>query len=334
MRVLVTGVAGFIGFSLSARLLAEGNDVFGIDNLNSYYDTNLKHARLAQLNHEPKFIFEHLDITHRQEMASFFQSNKFDFVVHLAAQAGVRYSLENPLAYVDSNLCGFANMLEGCRHSQVSHLIFASSSSVYGANSKVPFSVTDNADNPVSFYAATKKANELMAYSYSHLYGIPITGLRFFTVYGSWGRPDMSYFKFAQAIDANIPIDIYNFGKMRRDFTHITDVIETLVRVILNPPAKKSPQKSSAIEVTEKAAPYRVYNIGNSSPVELCYFVEVLEYELGKKSIKNFKPMQPGDILVTYADISELIDDIGYKPRISIEEGLHEFVAWYRNYYN
>ncbi len=327
MNILITGVAGFIGYHLAQRLLTEGQQVYGIDNLNDYYDVSLKKARLSQLTPQSGFTFQYLDLSDsrrdsfasRAGMLQLFKDNKFDRVVHLAAQAGVRHSLENPFAYVDSNLVGFANLLEGCRHSQIEHLVFASSSSVYGANTKVPFAVEDNVDRPISLYAATKKANELMAHSYSHLYNLPTTGLRFFTVYGPWGRPDMAYFKFVHAIAENRAIDVYNYGKMKRDFTYIDDVIEGVVRVTYKPPVARTP--------------YKIYNIGNNSPVALGKFIETIEKEMGKTAIKNFLPMQPGDVPATYADVDELIKDVGFQPTTSIEQGIASFVRWYKNYY-
>lgn len=328
MKILVTGVAGFIGFHLAQRLLAEGMQVYGIDNLNAYYDVKLKKARLDRLYPQNGFIFQFLDLSDRLGTAQLFQDHSFDYVVHLAAQAGVRYSLHNPFAYVDSNLSGFVNVLEGCRHSQVGHLVFASSSSVYGNNTKVPFATTDNVDHPISLYAATKKSNELMAHAYSHLYNLPTTGLRFFTVYGPWGRPDMAYFKFVQAIAANQPIDVYNFGKMQRDFTYIDDVIEGLVRVMQNPP------QASNQDTAISKAPYKLYNIGNNNPVELMTFIEVIEKALGKQAKKNLLPMQPGDVFSTYADVDDLMQDLDFKPVTQIEQGIERFVQWYRDYYS
>lgn len=331
MRVLVTGVAGFIGYHLAQRLLAEGDEVFGIDNLNDYYDVSLKKARLAQLYPQSKFTFQFLDLSDRQGMALLFQTQTFDCVINLAAQAGVRYSLQNPLAYVDSNITGFVNLLEGCRQSQIKHLVFASSSSVYGANTKVPFAVSDSVDHPVSLYAASKKANELIAHTYSHLYQLPTTGLRFFTVYGPWGRPDMAYFKFVRAIEAGKPIDVYNFGEMQRDFTYVDDVIEGVVRVMHQPP--RSSLSADSSHTSTSRAPYKLYNIGNNSPVELMRFIEIIEQALGKSVKKNLLPMQPGDVSSTYADVDDLMNDVGFKPSTSIEVGIQRFVQWYRDYY-
>ena len=324
MKVLITGVAGFLGYHLAQKLLGDDKQVYGIDNLNNYYDVNLKKARLAQLTLNNKFEFQLLDLNNREGILQLFQTQNFDCVVNLAAQAGVRYSLENPFAYIDSNLVGFANILEACRHTQPQHLIFASSSSVYGANSKIPFSVNDNVDNPVSLYAATKKANELMAHSYSHLYSLSITGLRFFTVYGAWGRSDMAYFKFVRAIQQNQPINIFNYGKMQRDFTYIDDVIEGVVRVMHQPPQPNFGNSN---------ARYKIYNIGNNQPVELLTFIEVIEKAMGKKAIKNFLPMQPGDVPQTYADVDDLMRDVGFKPTTNIEEGIEKFVCWYKYFY-
>jgi UDP-glucuronate 4-epimerase len=327
MKILVTGVAGFIGFHLAQRLLAEGMQVYGIDNLNDYYDVNLKKARLAQLEPLAGFTFQFLDLSDRLGIAELFQNQTFDCVVHLAAQAGVRYSLQNPFAYADSNLSGFLNILEGCRHHQVNHLVFASSSSVYGANTKVPFATSDSVDHPISLYAATKKANELMAHAYSHLYNLPTTGLRFFTVYGPWGRPDMAYFKFVQAVANNKPIDVYNYGNMQRDFTYIDDVIEGVVRVMHKPPL------ADHQDTLISKAPYKLYNIGNNSPIELMAFIEVIEKALGKQATKNLLPMQPGDVYSTYADVDDLMRDVGFKPGTPVEEGIERFVQWYRDYY-
>jgi UDP-glucuronate 4-epimerase len=327
MKILVTGVAGFIGYHLAKKLLDENNLVYGIDNLNEYYDVQLKMDRLNQLKEHPSFIFQKLDLSDRVLMADLFISNRFDIVVNLAAQAGVRYSIENPHTYVDSNLTGFVNLLEGCRHGQVKHLVFASSSSVYGANKKIPFAVTDDVNQPISLYAATKKANELIAYTYSHLYQIPTTGLRFFTVYGAWGRPDMAYFKFVKAIEEGRSIDVYNFGEMQRDFTYIDDVIEGIIRVMQKIPSSKQ------ADYIFTSAPYRLYNIGNNQPVSLSRFIQVIEKSLGKSANKNLLPMQPGDVSITYADIDDLIKDVGFRPTTSVEDGIAHFVDWYRCYY-
>ncbi|MHB8709829.1 MAG: NAD-dependent epimerase [Desulfuromonadales bacterium] len=332
-RILVTGAAGFIGFHLSKRLLARGDQVVGLDNLNDYYEVSLKEARLNQLTEKENFRFVRLDLADRPGMAELFARERFDVVVNLAAQAGVRYSLVNPHAYVDANLVGFMNVLEGCRHHGVQHLVYASSSSVYGANTAMPFSVHDNVDHPLSLYAASKKANELMAHTYSHLYNLPTTGLRFFTVYGPWGRPDMALFLFTKAILAGEPIDVFNFGKMRRDFTFIDDIVEGVVRVA-DRPARPNPDWSGdAPDPGTSRAPYRLYNIGNHNPVELMRLIEVLEDALGKKAEKNFLPIQPGDVPATYADVDDLINDVGFKPSTSIETGVGNFVKWYREYY-
>ena len=329
VKIIVTGAAGFIGFHLSQKLLDLGHQVLGIDNLNDYYDVALKQARLSQLVDHPNFEFQKLELSNPSTTAAIFKSFNPEIVVHLAAQAGVRYSIQNPHAYVDSNLVAFVNILEGCRHHQVKHLVYASSSSVYGANTKVPFSVDDPVNTPVSFYAATKRANELMAYTYSHLYQIPITGLRFFTVYGPWGRPDMAYFSFTRNILARQTIDIFNNGNMRRDFTYIDDIIEGIIRVITKPPQPELQSNPSNIPVP----PHRIYNIGNNQPVKLLHFLEVLENCLGIKAEKRFLPMQPGDVLETYADIDDLMRDTGFKPETSIEIGLSRFVDWYIEYY-
>lgn len=329
MKVLVTGAAGFIGFFLSKRLLDDGAEVVGIDNLNDYYDVSLKRDRLAQLEKYEKFSFQLIDLSDRVAMEKLFKNNTFDVVVNLAAQAGVRYSIENPQAYVDSNLVGFANILEGCRNSKVGHLVYASSSSVYGFNKKIPFSTDDNVDYPVSLYAATKKSNELMAHSYSHLYDLPVTGLRFFTVIGPWGRPDMAYFKFTKAILAGKPIDVYNHGEMKRDFTYIDDIVEGIVRIMTKKPFGSEPSDGDS-----KKAPYMVYNIGNNNPVELGTFISAIEKSLGKKAVKNMLPMQPGDVPATYADIDALANDVGFKPATSVEDGIEKFVAWYKGYYS
>lgn len=332
-RILVTGCAGFIGFYVARRLVEEGHEVFGLDNLNEYYDVNLKKARLSQLTDHPHLRFIKMDLSDREGMARLFHDENFGKVVHLAAQAGVRYSLTNPHAYVDSNLVGFLNILEGCRHNGIEHLVFASSSSVYGANTKMPFSVHDNVDHPVSLYAATKKANELMAHTYAHLYGLPCTGLRFFTVYGPWGRPDMALFLFTSAILEDKPIDVFNYGKMSRDFTYIDDVVEGVARVMEKIPRPDPQWSGEHPDCGTSSAPYRIYNIGNHNPVELMAFIEVLEAKLGKKAKINLLPLQPGDVPATYADVSDLVEDVGFTPRTSIEEGVGRFVAWYREYY-
>lgn len=333
MKVLITGSAGFIGFFLAKALLARGDSVVGIDNLNDYYDPALKQARLQDLEQfaqaqqaSQRYAFIPLDMADRAGMAQLFHEYAFDAVVNLGAQAGVRYSIDNPNAYVDSNLVGFVNVLEGCRHSGVKHLVYASSSSVYGMNVKQPFSTADRVDYPISLYAATKKSNELMAHTYSHLFNIPTTGLRFFTVYGPWGRPDMAYFKFTKAILAGKPIDVYNHGNMHRDFTYIDDIIEGVVRIIDRIP---QPQLN---KTTTVQAPYKVYNIGNNQPVTLRRFITALETALGQKAVENHLPMQPGDVPVTYADVDELIADVGFKPATEVEDGLEQFVRWYRGY--
>ena len=333
MIYLVTGAAGFIGFHLSKRLLAQGKSVVGIDNLNEYYDVNLKKARLSELEGNSGFTFYKLDLVDREGVKKLFSENKFDYVVNLAAQAGVRYSLTNPHAYVDCNIVGFLNILEGCRHNDVKHLVFASSSSVYGANTKMPFSVHHNVDHPVSLYAATKKSNELMAHTYSSLYKLPCTGLRFFTVYGPLGRPDMALFLFTRAILENKPIDVFNHGKMKRDFTYIDDIVEGVVRLIDKVPEPDSGWNGDDPDSATSYAPYRLYNIGNNNPVELMKFIEVLEDCLGRKAKKNLLPIQPGDVPATYADVDDLIKDVGFKPSTTIEEGIKKFVEWYREYY-
>ena len=334
MHVLVTGVAGFIGSSTAMRLLARGDTVIGIDNLNDYYDVGLKKARLARFQNEPAFTFIQLDVADRTGIAALFADHRIDRVVHLAAQAGVRYSIENPLAYVDSNLVGFVNILEGCRHSAVAHLAYASSSSVYGANETLPFSVHDNVDHPLSLYAATKKANELMAHTYSSLYGLPTTGLRFFTVYGPWGRPDMALFKFTKNILAGEPIDVYNFGKHRRDFTYIDDIVEGVIRV-LDRPAQSNPDwDGMKPDPGSSRAPWRVYNIGNSDPVELLTYIECIEQALGKKAELNLLPLQPGDVPDTFANVADLVRDVGYQPATPVAEGVQRFIDWYRDYYS
>jgi len=334
MKVLVTGAAGFIGSALSLRLLDRGDEVVGIDNLNDYYDIELKKSRLVRTQDHPGYTDVRIDLEDREGIAALFSEHKPDSVVNLAAQAGVRYSIENPLAYVDTNLLGFANILEGCRHNQVGHLVYASSSSVYGSNTNMPFSVHDNVDHPVSLYAASKKANELMAHTYSHLYRIPTTGLRFFTVYGPWGRPDMALFKFTHNILAGKPIDVFNHGNHRRDFTYIDDIVEGVIRVLDRIPGPNPEWSGDVPDSATSTAPYQLYNIGNNNPVELMRYIEVLEECLGKKAEKNMLPLQPGDVPATYADISDLVRDVNYKPDMSIEQGIANFVDWYRGYYN
>ena len=333
MKVLITGAAGFIGSDLSLRLLERGDEVIGIDNLNDYYDPALKEARLARTKDHPAFTDVRIDIEDRAGMAELFEQHKPDGVVNLAAQAGVRYSLENPNAYIDTNVVGFMNILEGCRHNDVKHLVYASSSSVYGSNTKMPFSVHDNVDHPVSIYAATKKANELMAHTYSHLYRIPTTGLRFFTVYGPWGRPDMALFKFTQKILAGEPIDVFNYGKHRRDFTYIDDIVEGVIRTLDHIPEPNPDWSGDHPDSASSTAPYALYNIGNNEPVELMHYIEVLEDCLGKKAEKNMLPLQPGDVPDTYADVEDLVKDVDYKPDMSVEQGVANFVAWYRDFY-
>ncbi len=333
MRVLVTGAAGFIGAALSERLLGRGDEVIGLDDLNDYYDVELKKARLARLERHSSFRFTKLDVADRAGMASLFGAERFARVVHLAAQAGVRYSIENPHAYVDSNLVGFINVLEGCRHNSVEHLVYASSSSVYGANTRLPFSVHDNVDHPVSLYAASKKANELMAHAYSHLYRLPTTGLRFFTVYGPWGRPDMALFVFTRNILAGEPIDVFNYGKHRRDFTYIDDIVEGVVRV-LDQVAEPNPEWSGDTpDSASSLAPYRLYNIGNNEAIDLERYIELLEACLGRKASKNLLPLQPGDVPDTFADVNALVEDLGYRPSTPVEVGIRRFVDWYREYY-
>ena len=333
MTYLITGAAGFIGFHLSKRLLAQGKSVVGIDNLNDYYDVNLKKTRLRELEENSEFTFYKLDLVDREGVENLFSENKFDYVVNLAAQAGVRYSLTNPHAYIDCNIVGFLNILEGCRHNDVKHLVFASSSSVYGANTKMPFSVHHNVDHPVSLYAATKKSNELMAHTYSSLYKLPCTGIRFFTVYGPLGRPDMALFLFTRAILENKPIDVFNHGKMKRDFTYIDDIVEGVVRLIDKVPEPDPDWNGDNPDSATSYAPYRIYNIGNNNPVELMKFIEVLEDCLGKKAKKNLLPIQPGDVPETYAEVDDLAEDVGFKPATPIEEGIKKFVEWYREYY-
>ena len=332
-RVLITGAAGFIGFHLSRRLLNDGYHVTGIDNMNPYYDIKLKESRLELLNEFKNFSFFGIDISDKNPMKDVFDNNPFDVVVNLAAQAGVRYSIENPNAYVDSNLVGFMNILENCRYSKIKHLVFASSSSVYGANTKMPFSVHHNVDHPVSLYAATKKANELMAHTYSHLYDLPCTGLRFFTVYGPWGRPDMALFLFTKAIFEGKPIKVFNHGKMKRDFTYIDDIVEGVVRVMGKVPEPNPNWDGNDPDPGTSYKKYKIYNIGNNNPVELMHFIEVLESVIGKKAKKDYLDLQPGDVVATYADIDDLTEEVGFKPITSIESGIEEFIQWYKDYY-
>jgi len=332
-KILVTGAAGFIGFHLCRRLLGENDDIVGLDNLNAYYDVKLKETRLAQLEEHRNFRFVRMSLEDREGIKGLCNSAAFDYIINLGAQAGVRYSLINPFAYVDSNITGFLNILEGCRHNPIKHLIFASSSSVYGLNTNMPFSVQQNVDHPISLYAATKRANELMAHTYSYLYGVPTTGLRFFTVYGPWGRPDMVLFLFAKAILADKPIDVFNYGEMKRDFTYIDDIIEGVTRVIPKPPEPNPTWNGNNPNPATSSAPYKLYNIGNNSPVELLKVIEILEESLGKQAKKNFLPIQPGDVPATYAEVNDLAEDVGFKPATSIEDGIKNFVAWYKAYY-
>ena len=334
MKILVTGAAGFIGMHVSQLLLARGDRVVGLDNLNDYYSPQLKRDRLARLTPSAAFEFVHMDVADRPGLASLFAEHKFDRVVHLAAQAGVRYSLQNPHAYIDSNVVGFMNVLEGCRHGGVQHLVYASSSSVYGGNTNMPFSEHHNIDHPVSMYAATKKANELMAHTYSHLFGLPTTGLRFFTVYGPWGRPDMALFLFTQAILEGRAIDVFNHGRMVRDFTYVDDIAEGVVRVLDRPASADPAFDAARSDPARSNAPYRVFNIGNSDPVELMAFIEAIEQALGKAALKNFLPLQDGDVPATFADGSELGEWTGFKPGTPVREGVARFVHWYRSYYN
>jgi UDP-glucuronate 4-epimerase len=331
--VLVTGAAGFIGFALARRILEGGRAVVGIDNVNDYYDPALKEARLAVLRRFKNFTFHRIDLADRQAVEVVFRDGSFGPVVHLAAQAGVRYSLQNPYAYLDANLAGFLNILEGCRHRKTAHLVFASSSSVYGANTRLPFSVHDNVDHPISLYAATKKANELMAHAYSHLYGLPATGLRFFTVYGPWGRPDMAMFIFAKAISEGQPIRLFNYGRMRRDFTYVDDVVAAVERVIARIPAKDSVPPGNELDPGSSAAPWRIYNIGNNRTVEVSRVVEMLEQEFGRKAEIELVAMQPGDVPETCADVDDLMRDVGFRPATPIEDGIRNFVAWYREFH-
>jgi UDP-glucuronate 4-epimerase len=348
MKILVTGTAGFIGSFTAKRLAERGDEVVGVDNLNDYYDVNLKYGRLerdgvARHNAEtgqwawstkhPTYRFRRLELENREQVEDLFRTERFDRVCHLAAQAGVRYSLLNPHSYIDANIAGFMNILEGCRHQAVKHLVYASSSSVYGLNEKYPFSAKDNVDHPISLYAATKKANELMAHTYSHLYGLPTTGLRFFTVYGPWGRPDMALFLFTKAILENKPIDVFNQGKMTRDFTYIDDIVTGVVKVLDHPPGEDMGWNSQTPDPSRSRAPYRLYNIGNSAPVELMAFIGAIEKALGKEARKNMLPMQPGDVAATWADVDDLVRDFGYAPSVKVEEGVERFVRWYREFY-
>ena len=333
MRVLVTGTAGFIGNALALKLLERGDEVIGVDNLNDYYDVTLKKARLARIAAHPGFTDLRIALEDRSAMERAFSAHQPQRVVNLAAQAGVRYSIDNPHVYVESNVVGFLHVLEGCRHHGVEHLVYASSSSVYGANTAMPFSVHHNVDHPMSLYAATKKANELMAHTYSSLYGLPTTGLRFFTVYGPWGRPDMALFKFTRSILAGEPIEVFNHGRHRRDFTYIDDIVEGVIRALDRPPAPNRDWSGETPDAATSYAPYRLYNIGNNQPVELMYFIEVLEECLGRKALKNFLPLQQGDVPATYADIDDLSRDVGFRPDTPIETGIARFVAWYRDYY-
>ncbi len=332
-KILVTGTAGFIGFHLAKRLMERGDEVVGLDNLNDYYDVNLKKARLKQLTVHKSFKEVNMSLEDKVGIEKLFAKEKFDKVVNLAAQAGVRYSLENPHAYIDSNINGFMNILEGCRHNDIQHLVYASSSSVYGANTSMPFSIHDNVDHPLSLYAATKKSNELMAHTYSHLYGMPTTGLRFFTVYGPWGRPDMAMFLFTKAILEGRPIDVFNHGKMLRDFTYVDDIVEGVIRTLDNTAKPNSEWSGDSPDPGTSKAPYKIYNIGNNNPVELMYLIETIENAIGIKAEKNMMPIQPGDVPATYADVDDLVNDVGFKPATSIEEGVGKFVEWYKGFY-
>ncbi len=333
-KVLVTGAAGFIGYHTSTRLLARGDEVVGLDNVNDYYDPTLKEARLQRLGGHAAFRLQRMELGDRDGVERLFREERFDRVIHLAAQAGVRYSITNPHAYIDSNLVGFLHILEGCRHHGVQHLTYASSSSVYGANTAMPFSVHQNVDHPVSLYAATKKANELMAHTYSHLYGLPTTGLRFFTVYGPWGRPDMALFMFTKAILEGRPIDVFNHGKMQRDFTYIDDIVEGVIRTSDHTAEANPDWNSDKPDPATSRAPYRIYNIGNNNPVELMHLIGTIEQCLGKTAEKRMLPMQPGDVPATYADVEALVQDVGFAPKTPIEVGVANFVAWYRDYYH
>ncbi|CAA6817626.1 MAG: Capsular biosynthesis protein CpsI [uncultured Thiotrichaceae bacterium] len=336
MKVLVTGAAGFIGMHTVLRLIERGDEVTGIDNLNDYYSVQLKHDRLTKIRDtdaDNLFHFIEMDIADRAAMETLFAESGFDQVINLAAQAGVRYSLDNPLAYIDSNVTGFAHILEGCRHNKIKHLVYASSSSVYGANRSMPFSVHDNVDHPLSLYAASKKSNELMAHTYSHLYDLPTTGLRFFTVYGPWGRPDMSPIKFAQAISAGKPIDVYNYGKHKRDFTYIDDIVSGIICTLDHPAAGNDSWDGENPDPSTSLAPWRVYNIGNQQPVELLDYISAIETSLGRKAEMNLLPLQPGDVVDTFADVESLTRDVGYRPSVPVKEGIEQFIRWYREYY-
>lgn len=333
MKILVTGTAGFIGSTLAIQLLERGDEVIGVDNVNDYYDPSLKEARLERLKVYPGFTEVRISLEEREKLEATFVKHKPQKVVNLAAQAGVRYSLENPQAYIDANIVGFTNILENCRHHGVEHLVYASSSSVYGANESMPFSVHDNVDHPVSLYAATKKANELMAHTYSHLFDLPTTGLRFFTVYGPWGRPDMALFMFTKNILEGKPIDVFNYGKHQRDFTYIDDIVEGVIRTLDNTAQPNENWSGKTPDSATSKAPYKLYNIGSNSPCELLRYIEIIEECVGKKAIKNLLPMQPGDVMATYADVDALIKDVDYKPSTTIEEGVAKFVEWYRDFY-
>ncbi len=349
MKVLITGTAGFIGMHLAERLLERGDEVVGLDNINDYYEVGLKMARLEKTGIKkskihpgriigsekyPNYKFVQLDLEDKDALMALFKSEEFDMVINLAAQAGVRYSLTNPDAYIQANIVGFIHVLEACRHHNIKHLVYASSSSVYGSNVKMPFSTSDSVDHPVSLYAASKKSNELMAHTYSHLFGLPTTGLRFFTVYGTWGRPDMALFLFTKAIKENKPIDVFNFGEMKRDFTYIDDIIEGVIRVVDNPPVPNPDLDLSLSDPSKSKAPYKVYNIGNSAPVKLMDFIEAIENALGKKAVKNLMEIQPGDVPATHADTQPLETELGYKPNTSVEYGVNRFIEWYNNYYH
>ncbi len=333
MKIFVTGAAGFIGFHLSRRLLSEGHHVIGIDNINDYYDVRLKHSRLDILNQKNQFVFEKADLADREKIAHIFKDHAPDIVINLAAQAGVRYSIENPASYIDSNMVGFGNILEGCRHNRVKHLVYASSSSVYGLNTTMPFSVRHNVDHPISLYAASKKANELMAHTYSYLYNLPTTGLRFFTVYGPWGRPDMALFLFTKAIQEDEAIKVFNNGDMQRDFTYIDDIVEGVYRVMNTIPKADPDWSSQQPTPSSSCVPYRLYNIGNNQPVQLMDFVKAIETSLGKEAKKEFLPLQDGDVPATYADVNDLIADTGFKPSTPIQTGIDNFIKWYQDYY-